>query len=81
MKNFNKEQYLKDLGDIRKLDIIQYKRTEDMYNAFHTTFLQIIDENAPYKTLSKSERKLKEKPWITKSILQSIKIKNKLCSK
>ena len=41
-----------------------------MYNAFHTTFLQMIDKNAPYKTLSKSEKKLKEKPWITKSILQ-----------
>ena len=45
-----------------------------MYNAFHTAFLQVIDKKSPYKTLSKSER-------ITKSILQSIKIKNKLYNK
>ena len=49
-----------------------------MYNAFHTVFLQIIDKNALHKTLSKSKRKIREKPWITRSILQSIKIKNKL---
>ena len=34
------------------------KSTNDMYNAFHTAFLQIIDKNAPYKTLSKSEKNL-----------------------
>ena len=69
MKNFNKEQYLKDLENIKNLDIIQYKSTNDMYNNFHTAFLQIIDKNAPYKTLAKSESKIREKPWITKSIL------------
>ena len=52
-----------------------------MYNAFHTAFLQVIDKKSPYKTLSKSERKVREKPWITKSILQSIKIRNKLYNK
>ena len=53
MTNFNKEQYLKDLENIKNLDIIQYKSINDMYNAFHTAFLQIIDKDAPYKTLSK----------------------------
>ena len=81
MKNFNKEQYLKDLENIKNLDVIQYKSTNDMYNAFHTAFLQVTDKKSPYKTLSKSERKVREKPWITKSILQSIKIKNKLYNK
>ena len=61
MKNFNNEQYLKDLENIKNLDIIQYKSINDMYNAFHTAFLQIIDKDAPYKTLSKSERKNKRK--------------------
>ena len=48
-----------------------------MYNAFHDKYVEIIDKNAPYKTLSKKESKLKLKPWITKSILQSIKIRDK----
>ena len=30
----------------------------------------------PYKTLSKQESKTKQKPWITKSIIKSIKTKN-----
>ena len=81
MKNFNKEQYLKYLENIKNLYVIQYKSTNDMYNVFHTAFLQVIDKKSPYKTLSKSERKVREKPWITKSILQSIKIKNKLYNK
>ena len=81
MKNFNKEQYLKDLENIKNLDIIQYKSTNDMFNTFHTALLQIIDKNTPYKTRSKSERKIREKTSITESILQSIKIKNELYSK
>ena len=44
MKNFNKEQYLKYLEDIKKLDSIQYNSGNNMYNAFHVTFLQIIDK-------------------------------------
>ena len=50
MKNFNEEQYLQDLENIKKSDIIQYKSTNDLYSAFHTTFLQIIDKNGlnPY---------------------------------
>ena len=46
MKNFNKEQYLKYLEDIKKLDsiIVQYNSGNNMYNAFNATFLEIIDK-------------------------------------
>ena len=46
MKNFNKEQYLKYLEDIKKLDsiIVQYNSGNNMYNAFHATFLEIVDK-------------------------------------
>ena len=53
MKIFNKKKYLKNLENIKKLDIIQYKSPNDMCKAFHATFLQIINKNAPYKTLKK----------------------------
>ena len=49
-----------------------------MLGAFHEKLLEIIDKNAPFKTLSKREKKLREKPWITKGLLQSIGIKNNL---
>ena len=46
----------------------------DIYNA-------ILNRHAPIKKISNKEIKLKTKPWITKGILTSIKIKNKLYKK
>ena len=47
-----------------------------MFDAFHNKLIEIINNNAPYITLSKKQSKLKHKPWITSSILKSIKNKN-----
>ena len=66
MKIFNKKKYLKNLENIKKLDIIQCKSPNDMCKAFHATFLQIIKKMHLTKLL---KRKFKEKPWITKNIL------------
>ena len=33
-----------------------------MFNEFQNKFVEIVDKNAPYKILSKRERKLKENP-------------------
>ena len=52
-----------------------------MYNKFHEEYLQIIDKNMPYKVLPKKETKPKRKPWISKAILTSVKIKNMLYKK
>ena len=73
VKNFEEEKYLQDLEEIKNLDLMKYENVNNMYNAFHNKYIEIIDKNAPYKTLSKKESKLKLKPWITKGILQSIK--------
>ena len=76
MKNFEEEKYLQDLEEIKNLDLMKYENVNDIYNAFHNKCIEIIDKNTPYKTLSKKGSKLKLKPWITKSILQSIKIRD-----
>ena len=68
----------KDLEELKKLGILNYKTVNEMLNAFHEKLLEIIDKNAPFRTLSKRERKLREKPWITKGMLQSIRSKNNL---
>ena len=78
MKNFDDEKYyIHDLEEIKNIDLMKYENVNNMYSAFHDKYVEIIDKNAPYKTLSKKESKLKLKPWITKSILQSIKIRDK----
>ena len=52
-----------------------------MFNIYHDKLLPIINKHATCKTLSKKEIKLKFKPWITSSILKSIKKKNVLYRK
>ena len=54
----------------------------DNFDATFDQFLHIIktkiDQHAPLKKYSRKQRRLKEKPWITKAILKSIKNKQKL---
>ena len=40
--------------------------------------IDIINNNAPIITLSRKESKLRQKPWLTKGIIESIRIKNQL---
>ena len=42
------------------------------------TSIKIIKKHAPIKTVSKRKKKLLAKPWITRGIRNSIRIKNKL---
>ena len=45
------------------------------FETFFTTIKSITNRHAPLKKMSLKERKLKLKPWLTKGILTSIKIK------
>jgi len=40
-----------------------------------------LDKYAPLRRMSRREKRLSEKPWITPGILKSIKTKNKLFRK
>ena len=57
ISHFN-EIYKKDLEDLKRLDILKHKTVNKMFNAFHEKLLEIIDKNAPLRTLSKREKKL-----------------------
>ena len=41
-------------------------------------FVNAVDKNAPLRSLTKKERKIGIKPWISRAILNSIKYKNDL---
>ena len=69
IQQFEKDKFIKDLEELKNLDLLQYKNCNIMYNKFHEKYLQIIDKNIPYKILSKKEIKLKQKPWISMAIL------------
>ena len=49
-----------------------------MFSSFYSEFNKVVNKHAPMRTLSRRKAKQCSKPWITKGIRTSIKIKNKL---
>ena len=48
------------------------------FSCFYRKLNKLIDKHAPMKTISKRKNKQFSKPWITRGIKKSIKVKNKL---
>ena len=46
-----------------------------------TVFNSVLDKQAPMRPMSRKEKRLTDKPWITRGILTSIETKNKLHKK
>ena len=56
MQQFEKDKFLKDLEELKNLDLLQYTDCNIMYNKFHEKYLQIIDKNILYKIPSKKKQ-------------------------
>ena len=78
MKNFDRKKYLKELEEINTMLLLQHDNVNKMFEIFQNKFFSIIDNNAPIITLSRKEGKLRQKSWLTKGTLESIRIKNQL---
>ena len=52
-----------------------------LFNKFHSTISKIVDNHIPLKKLSKTQQRIRNKPWITKGIRAAIQVKNKLFKK
>ena len=48
------------------------------FSSFYNKLNKLINKQAPFKILSKRNAKQFSKPWITKGLRKSIKIKNRL---
>ena len=75
MKAFNEETYLKNLDSLKSLNYINFANANKLYNEFHSKLIAVIDENAPYKTLSKQESKLNKNCGLQKVSLSPSKQK------
>ena len=75
MHSFDKDKYLGEVKELEDLHLQKHNNVNQIFHVYHDKLLLIINKHAPYKTLSKKETELKSKPWITKSILKSIKEK------
>ena len=76
MKNFRAENFQADLSLLAKES---YNHNADTaFNFFHKKFQAIINKHAPFQILTRKQFELECKPWITKGILTSTRIKSKL---
>ena len=67
-KHFDAEKFLVDLSE----------NIYDCFEKFNKIFNSVLNIHAPLQNLSCKQKQLNGKPWLTKGILISIKIKNKL---
>ncbi len=80
--NFKLDSYIYDL---RKSNLDEKLNSvhgaDEQYKLFRNILISNMQKHAPLKPVSRKMHKQKLKPWITKGILKSISIKNKLYKK
>ena len=58
------------------LDDFTEQNFNDAFEAYIQVIHKVIDKHAPLKQMSRKQKKLQSKPWITKSVYESIRLKN-----
>ena len=61
-----------------ELSSVIWNAPDNLFSSFYNKFNKIVNKHAPLKALSKRKVKQLCKPWITKGLRVSIRIKNKL---
>ena len=81
-KKFDNNNFKRDIEKVNWANLI---KNNDNPNDSTTQLIQILesalDKHAPFKELTKKQLKTQNKPWLTKGILKSISIKDKLYKK
>ena len=82
MKNSSLELFCNDLSvKINNFKVSEDSSSHHQFQTFIDIFTDTVNFHAPYRRTTKKEKKLKEKPWLTKGLLKSIKQKNKMYKK
>ena len=70
---FNKREFADELSNINWDDVNDANAdTNTSFSKFYKRVNTLLDEMAPYKTPTKKEIKLQQKPWISSGILKSM---------
>ena len=82
-KNFDPVKYNYDMQSqfnqfLPQLHTVTENDFNNKFEKFYSIIKLTIEKHAPLKKLSRKQQRLKNKPWITKSLLISIKKKQKL---
>ena len=80
MKNFDEMRYQADLRILLQElhDNFVNQDAENAYTYFHKQHSNLLNKHSPIEFLTQKQVELELKPWITKGILTSIRIKAKL---
>ena len=82
MKNFDALDYQAELAivlhELEGNRNTTLKNAEVAYNFFHKKNATILNRLAPMEFLTRKQAELELKPWITKGILTSTRVKSKL---
>ena len=78
-KTFNEREFLEELQIINWVDVLKDTiNTDNSFQLFMHKIESLLNEMAPIRKLSKNELRLEKRPWITKGILVSMHIRDKL---
>ena len=73
-RNFDKQKFADELMQTDWSDITLGRLgTDNSYQLFYDKILTLLDNMAPFRKLTKNESRLKQRPWITKGLLVSMR--------
>ena len=79
MTKFNVEIFLNVLNDqVNVLRDSNISSRHNLYDKFVTKFENVVDKFSPMRKASRKENKLRCKLWLSRGLLKSIRIKNKM---
>ena len=75
---FSEVKVLAEVSNINWNEIISLPNmnTDKLFSKFYNKLNKVVNTHMPFKTVSKPRARQLSKPWITKGIRKSIKIKN-----
>ena len=75
---FGQDEFNKTLQEALNGNVVSTMSINEQTENFLNTFSNTVNKLAPFRKMMQREKRLKRKPWITRGILKSIKIKNKM---
>lgn len=80
-KFFNDDEFKTDISNIDWDELICQTNVNFSFNELYNTLIYYLDQHAPLKELTKRQRSLKLKSWITGEILHKMNLPNCLLQK
>ena len=79
--HFSSDRLNADLSDVdwSALFANESNDVNSIFSSFYNKFNKLVNKHATIKTISNRKAKQFSRPWITKSLQKSIRVKNKLC--